>query len=553
MRLARTLVRRGRVLGRGRLAHRLRLPARGPAGRASKRGRSRSTCPTPSATRCRTSTATLVAHLVRDIPGAVISVHCHNDLGLAVANSLAAVQAGARQVECTINGIGERAGNASLEEIVMALKVRGETLRRRRPACAPSCSRRTSAAAGRASPGVWPQPNKAVVGRNAFAHEAGIHQHGVLANPLCYEIMTPASVGVRRDRAGAGQALRAPRGAGAAARPGPRGRAPRRSTSSPRASRSWPTARSSSTTTTCSTLAGVAPERRARLVRYQVVSGNEVLPTATVEIEVDGERRSASAVGNGPLDAALKAADAALGLGARAAGAAHARGDRGQGRAGRGGRARAARGRPRPRARPPAPTPSRPRSRRTSRRSAPRGARRRRPREPRAAHAVREGLGRARRASGRPTRRPPCSTSTCTCVHEVTSPQAFPVLRERGLRVRRPDRTVATMDHSTPTAAAGRPDRATARRGPDRARWTKSCGRWGIPLFPLGDERQGIVHVIGPELGLTQPGHDHRLRRQPHQHPRRLRRPGLRHRHQRSRRTCWPRSACWPRSRARWP
>jgi 2-isopropylmalate synthase len=127
-----------------------------------------------------------------------ISVHCHNDLGLAVANSLAAFDAGARQVECTINGIGERAGNAALEEVVMAMHVRADRLPY-------ACGIRTEE--------IYPtsqllseiigfdvQPNKAVVGRNAFAHEAGIHQHGVLSNPLCYEIMTPESVGVPANR-----------------------------------------------------------------------------------------------------------------------------------------------------------------------------------------------------------------------------------------------------------------------------------------------------------------------------------------------------------------
>jgi 2-isopropylmalate synthase len=123
-----------------------------------------------------------------------ISVHCHNDLGLAVANSLAALDAGARQVECTINGIGERAGNAALEEVVMALRVRADRLPY-------SCGVRTEELYPTSQLlseiiGFGVQPNKAVVGRNAFAHEAGIHQHGVLSNPLCYEIMTPESVGV---------------------------------------------------------------------------------------------------------------------------------------------------------------------------------------------------------------------------------------------------------------------------------------------------------------------------------------------------------------------
>jgi 2-isopropylmalate synthase len=123
-----------------------------------------------------------------------ISVHCHNDLGLAVANSLAAIEAGARQVECTVNGIGERAGNAALEEVVMALRVRADRLPYTCGVRAEQLYPVSQALTEIVGFGV--QPNKAVVGRNAFAHEAGIHQHGVLSNPLCYEIMTPESVGV---------------------------------------------------------------------------------------------------------------------------------------------------------------------------------------------------------------------------------------------------------------------------------------------------------------------------------------------------------------------
>ena len=121
--------------------------------------------------------------------GATLSAHCHNDLGLAVANSIAAVQAGARQVECTINGIGERAGNASLEEIVMAFDVRADALPFQTgihtPALVP-----TSGALS-AIVGVSVPPNKAIVGANAFAHEAGIHQDGMLKHELTYEIMRP--------------------------------------------------------------------------------------------------------------------------------------------------------------------------------------------------------------------------------------------------------------------------------------------------------------------------------------------------------------------------
>jgi 2-isopropylmalate synthase len=130
---------------------------------------------------------------VSNIDQAVISVHCHNDLGLAVANSLAAIQAGARQVECTINGIGERAGNASIEEIVMALKVRQEEF-----SCDTNIDAKQLYASSRKLSmitGIPVQPNKAIVGENAFAHESGIHQDGMLKNHLTYEIMTPESVG----------------------------------------------------------------------------------------------------------------------------------------------------------------------------------------------------------------------------------------------------------------------------------------------------------------------------------------------------------------------
>ena len=128
----------------------------------------------------------------------VLSAHCHNDLGLAVANSLAAISAGARQVECTINGIGERAGNASLEEIVVALHVRHAHYRAATNISLEkiySTSRMLSSVTGVGVP-----PNKAVVGANAFAHEAGIHQDGILKNPLTYEIIVPEKVGVPSRR-----------------------------------------------------------------------------------------------------------------------------------------------------------------------------------------------------------------------------------------------------------------------------------------------------------------------------------------------------------------
>jgi len=141
-----------------------------------------------------------IKRLIANVPNvdkAVISTHCHNDLGLAVANSIAACQNGARQVECTVNGIGERAGNASLEEFVMACRTRPDLLEFktdiRTEEIYPS-SRLLSNLTG-----VFVQQNKAIVGKNAFAHEAGIHQDGMLKDSLTYEIMTPQSVGIPKS------------------------------------------------------------------------------------------------------------------------------------------------------------------------------------------------------------------------------------------------------------------------------------------------------------------------------------------------------------------
>ena len=144
--------------------------------------------------------AGLIAMLMNRVPNidkARISVHCHNDLGLGVANSLAAVGAGARQIECTINGLGERAGNAALEEVVMAIRTRHDLLPHRTGIKSEMLSRASRLVSAVTNFPV--QYNKAIVGRNAFAHESGIHQDGVLKNTETYEIMTPESVGVGKS------------------------------------------------------------------------------------------------------------------------------------------------------------------------------------------------------------------------------------------------------------------------------------------------------------------------------------------------------------------
>ena len=143
----------------------------------------------------------LIQHLMNNVPNidkAIISVHCHNDLGMAVANSLAGVQGGARQIECAVCGIGERAGNAALEELVMALRTRSDLLDYTYNLDTTQLyktSRLLSSITG-----VAISPNKAIVGANAFAHESGIHQHGMLAHSQTYEIMTPESIGLKKTK-----------------------------------------------------------------------------------------------------------------------------------------------------------------------------------------------------------------------------------------------------------------------------------------------------------------------------------------------------------------
>lgn len=141
----------------------------------------------------------IIKHLKDNVPNidkADISVHCHNDLGMAVANSLSAVRAGATQVECTVNGIGERAGNAALEEVVMALNTRPDFFKAETRIVTTEIMKSSKLLSS--ITGVSVQPNKAIVGENAFAHESGIHQHGMLAERTTYEIMTPESVGLSK-------------------------------------------------------------------------------------------------------------------------------------------------------------------------------------------------------------------------------------------------------------------------------------------------------------------------------------------------------------------
>ncbi len=250
--------------------------------------------------------------LIERVPNsdkAVFSVHCHNDLGLAVANSLAAVMHGARQVECTINGLGERAGNASLEEIVMAVRTRSDVYQ-----CETvldttqilSCSKLVSNVTG------FPvQPNKAIVGANAFAHESGIHQDGVLKHRETYEIMRAEDVGWSKNRIVLGKHS---------------GRNALRSRLEELGHRFDSEEDLNETFRRFKDLAdkkheifdedlqvlvsetdSEAVSERIRLLSLKVCSETGETPVATVVVAIDGEEMSVTAAGGGPVDAAFKA------------------------------------------------------------------------------------------------------------------------------------------------------------------------------------------------------------------------------------------------------
>ncbi len=261
--------------------------------------------------------AAMIQGVLQHVPNAdkaMLSVHCHNDLGLGVANSLAAVQAGARQVECTINGIGERAGNAALEEIVMALRTRPDYF----VAAAEVDTTRLYNASRTVitATGSRVQANKAIVGENAFAHEAGIHQHGVMAHAGTYEIMTPESVGIPRNRMVLGKH---------SGRHAFESRLTELGFHIDAARLQELFAEFKLLADRKKTVSDVDIEALARgsagqadeilkLERFVVQSGNDIPASCTVFLCKNGERSRHSATGDGPIDAAFKAIEGILGF-----------------------------------------------------------------------------------------------------------------------------------------------------------------------------------------------------------------------------------------------
>ncbi|NKN33989.1 2-isopropylmalate synthase [Marichromatium bheemlicum] len=255
---------------------------------------------------------------VPNIDQTILSVHCHNDLGLAVANSLAAVRNGARQVECTINGLGERAGNAALEELVMAVRTRQDLFdcdTRLDTTQIVTCSRLVSGITGFAV-----QPNKAVVGANAFAHESGIHQDGVLKNRETYEIMRAEDVGWTENRMVLGKhsgrnAFRSrlhDLGIDFASEEELNAAFAR---FKDLADKKHEIFDEDLQTLVTDTNLGAANER-VKLVSLRVCSETGETPNAALVLAVDGAERSASATGSGPVDAAFRAIESVLESGA---------------------------------------------------------------------------------------------------------------------------------------------------------------------------------------------------------------------------------------------
>ena len=261
--------------------------------------------------------AAMIRGVLQQVPNAgdaMLSVHCHNDLGLAVANSLAAVQAGARQVECTLNGIGERAGNAALEEVVMALRTRPDYF----VAAAEVDTTRLYNASRTVvtATGSRIQPNKAIVGENAFAHEAGIHQHGVMAHAGTYEIMTPESVGIPRNRMVLGKHSGRHAFESRLVDLGFRFEAARIQELFAEFKVLADRKKTVSDIDIEALARGSAgqAEEILKLDRFVVQSGNDIPASCTIFLRKDDQLSRHSATGDGPIDAAFKAIEGILGF-----------------------------------------------------------------------------------------------------------------------------------------------------------------------------------------------------------------------------------------------
>lgn len=252
---------------------------------------------------------------VPNIDKAIISVHCHNDLGLGVANSIAGIENGATQVECTINGIGERAGNAAMEEIVMAINTRNDLLKYE-TAIDTKNIYRTSMLVSNLT-GMHLQPNKAIVGNNAFAHESGIHQHGVLKNRETYEIMTPESIGLNQNSMVLGKH------SGRHAfedRLNELGYTSLRREEIDEAFEKFKDLADKKRNVMDKDIEALINQKALEVPKvyeleyFHISSGNTLLSTSTVKLRTEDEELQEAACGSGPVDATFKAISRAAGL-----------------------------------------------------------------------------------------------------------------------------------------------------------------------------------------------------------------------------------------------
>ncbi len=259
----------------------------------------------------------LISGIIENVPNikkALISVHCHNDLGLASANSLAAINCGARQIECTINGIGERAGNASLEELVMAIKTRKDFFKHKTGVNTKEIHKTSKLLT--TITGIPVQPNKAIVGANAFAHEAGIHQDGVIKKRETYEIMTPKSIGLKEGSLVLGKHSGRNAFGKKMAALGFTLDARQLNLAFER----FKQLADKKKTVFDEDLEAVVGEEIGKreeaygLVYFHTTTGSSTVPTATVRLEKKGVTYTESAVGDGPIDAVYNAIDRVTGL-----------------------------------------------------------------------------------------------------------------------------------------------------------------------------------------------------------------------------------------------
>ncbi|WP_203522463.1 2-isopropylmalate synthase [Fusobacterium sp. IOR10] len=434
---------------------------------------------------------------IRNIEKAEISVHCHNDLGLSVANSIASIKGGATQIECTINGLGERAGNTSLEEVVMIINTRTDIFKEYQTNINTKQLYPTSKLVGLLT-GVEPQPNKAIVGANAFSHESGIHQHGVLENPETYEIMKPDTVGRTSDSLILGKL------SGKHAFIDKLNTLGIHNLSEDKVSQLFDAFKKladkkkyildDDIIALIAGDAGISTNGKFKLKHFEIYRDNNKTK-AKVEILENGNLKTGEAYGDGPVDAAFQVINKIFGS------------------------------------------------------------------EPFLSEykldAITEDVDAQAQATviilnkekeyigrGQSTDIVEASIKAyinainrvCSLgktlfdkiwdnhviigktgeaqllyidlhlLHEVTSPQAFSGLKLKNRTVRKPELCFATMDHNTPTTVEERKCIKDPFSQAQLDALENNCKEFGVELAHMNDERNGIVHTVGPEQGLTQPG-----------------------------------------------